>query len=137
VVKPAAAQVQESTAYSFHLWRAGLIRINGVSVRLYDQPGREDEKNDSFDIQGEETAEYRLTQLGETDPDGRWRIRADDKELLFQIATAKDWGGVDTLLSLDSAGVTVHKPLDDRLDLLEQLHLEQQETAKLLAELFD
>mgnify|MGYP001559846156 CR=1 FL=1 len=56
-----------------------------------------------WEIQGTGSAQYRLTELDQLDPKGRWRIHATGNQLLLEGAGAAKWASAISYLVLDQA----------------------------------
>jgi hypothetical protein len=78
----------------------------------------------SFDVQGADTAELRLTELDQSDPEGRYRFRVVDKALQVERATAANWGDFAVMISISQDGVTLDLPSDEVFEALQALYLE-------------
>ena len=122
------------------------VLINGRSVTLASDPTIELITEDKWELRGDATIEHRMTELDQVGPEGRWRWRVEDDEWLLQRATFKRisslltneeredayWSTFDTLMRLNSAGVTVELDQDKQIDLLEELYVQVKQTREFL-----
>mgnify|MGYP003394340813 CR=1 FL=1 len=94
------------------------LKINGEGFSVSDSAIQRDAKEIAFEVEGRDTAEVRITDSGETDPAGRYRLRSDGDKLLLQRAGAATpagqflWPSALTLMELSSSGVTFKVPID-------------------------
>jgi hypothetical protein len=89
--------------------------VNGEEVQLAHSEHELTRVNTSFDIAGETTAEYRLTERDQTSPAGRFRFRATGDKLVIQRATSPTsdpWATYVDLLTLSDEGITPDVDLD-------------------------
>lgn len=75
------------------------IRVNGEMVQLAE-PNAED----IFEVEGALTAEYRLTELDQVDPAGRYRTLATGDTLRIERAGSAAWATVLTRMIIDASG---------------------------------
>ena len=104
------------------------LKVNGEYIRLVDSPVSNALTTDSFELEGESTAELRLTELDQTDPAGRWRFRLTGDALQLERAAQASWVDSNVFLKVTSEGVDLVNLSDDGVaDLLERvlLNLEQ------------
>lgn len=78
------------------------IKVNGQNVRL-----AEPSPQDSFEIEGDSTAQYRLTELDQADPAGRYRFLATGDTAVVQRAATAQWATATDLLTFSATAVTV------------------------------
>lgn len=100
------------------------ILVNESFVALEDDPTQKPRATVSMDVQGPDTAEYRLTETNQSDPVGRFRFRVIDRELRIERATAANWASSETMITVSADGVTFVTPSDNQLDALQALLLE-------------
>lgn len=88
------------------------FRINGELFAVVSGPAEDAVTSASFEVEGSVTAEYRLTELDQTDPAGRFRIRASGDKLVFQRAALSRWREATDLLTISDEEIVAHVPLD-------------------------
>ena len=115
------------------------VKINGETFQFKGSASRADSETiieiDNSEDSENTDAQIRLTDRGETDPSGRFRLRVSGGSLLVEAATLADWADSRTLLSFDSNGIKDIAFSDDGLvELLKALllHLEAGGGAGLL-----
>ena len=83
------------------------IKINGEIFQFKGTASRADSET-IIEVDNSEdesaAAQIRLTDKGETDPSGRFRLRVSGTELHLERATQANWGAHQTLLSFDTSG---------------------------------
>lgn len=96
------------------------LKINGEPIALADSPAQRANTGYAFEALGEATAEYRLTELDQTDPAGRYRFRVSGDALLFERATQPDWADWETFITIDKDGVILleEDAVEDQLAVL-------------------
>lgn len=99
------------------------IRINGQGVRLAEPYDHITVEVDNSENQNTEV-ELRLTNSGQTDPAGRFRLRVTGDTLLFERALTANWASAKLLLTLNSDGAVVEFTDASLVDLLEKLLLD-------------
>lgn len=100
------------------------ILINLQAVQLEQDSEREPRSAVIFDLQGAGTAEYRLTELDQADPVGRYRLQVTGGALEIHRATAANWADYEVMVTVDADGVTLDTPDDQQLQALQALHFE-------------
>ena len=99
------------------------FRVNGELFTIATGPRQQDATNVSLEVEGQATAEVRLTELDQPGPEngaGYYRTRVEGDTLLFQRAlkTApgaegwRDWVDPLTIMSLSKTGIGFHVPFD-------------------------
>ena len=96
------------------------LRINGESFQVADSHAQRDATRISFEVEGRESAELRLTELDQVEPAGYYRTRVEGDKLLIQRAastvlkgsTWRDWGDATTLMELSGTGIIFRVPVD-------------------------
>lgn len=77
------------------------LKINGDPV-VIASGGRQDTATAYiWEIEGAASAQYRLTELDQLDPKGRWRLHATGNQLCFDAAGAPNWVAALPFLALD------------------------------------
>ena len=79
------------------------LKINGDPVVIASGGSQDTTTAYVWEIEGAASAEYRLTELDQLDPKGRWRFRASGNELLIEGAALPRWAGADLYIRLDQA----------------------------------
>ena len=128
-----------------------IVLVNGRGVTWADDPTINLVTEDKLELRGDKTIEMRGTELDKAGPAGRFRWRIEDGEWLFQRATYQTipprtsgealedayWTTWETLLRMNSAGVTVDLDQDEQLTLLEELVEQVDLTYELLVSVLD
>ena len=101
------------------------LTYNGEIVSLADSPAARAENEPYWEVRGRAAAEYRLTELDQEDPAGRYRTRVEGGAYLLQrkTGTAAN-GGVETwktYLSLDEEGLFLEPLNVNQSQLLEAM----------------
>ena len=78
----------------------GLL-INGDPVVLASGGAQDTTTAFVWEIEGSASAQYRLPELDQLDPKGRWRIHATGNQLLLEGAGAAKWASAISYLGLD------------------------------------
>ena len=102
------------------------IRINGEPIQLADGSFQRSEDEVSYEVEGAETAEYRLTETDQTDPAGRFRFRVTGDALLIQRARRAEWAEAKSLITVEEEGVTLTFSDDGMVELLRQMTMHVQ-----------
>jgi hypothetical protein len=79
------------------------LRINGDAVVIASGGAQDTTTAYVWEIEGSDSAEYRLTELDQADPKGRWRLRAAGNQLLFESAALARWGRATAYITFDQA----------------------------------
>ena len=90
------------------------VLYNNEEVTIADGAAVRDRTAEIWEIQGVLTAEYRLTELDQVDPAGRFRIVVSADVLEIQHALTAEWATDTPLFSFSSTGVVVN---EDGLDV--------------------
>ena len=77
------------------------LLINGDPVVIASGGAQDTTTSYVWEIEGTASAQYRLTELDQVDPKGRWRIHATGNQLLLQGAGAAKWASAISYLVLD------------------------------------
>lgn len=94
------------------------LRINGESFLPADSTRQRDASDVALDVEGRTAADVRITDLGETAPAGRYRIRSSADKLLIQrqgsvLADGEYlWPSAITLMEFSKDEVAFKVPLD-------------------------
>lgn len=94
------------------------LKINGEGSSIADSARQRDALEFAFEIEGRETAELRITDRGEIDPAGRYRLRSSGDKLLFQRSGTETppgdylWPSAITLLELSKDEAAFKVPID-------------------------
>ena len=83
------------------------ILVNGERVAIVDSSSIRAEGDDSFEVEGNDSSAYYLTELAQVDPKGRWRFHLEDDELKFQKKTSAGWVTFDTFITIDAEGAVL------------------------------
>ena len=83
------------------------FKVNGEIVRLTESVAERAATATTYEFDGQASVAFRLTELDQTDPAGRWQFIATGGQLLLQKAATANWGSATTLWSLDSGGAFV------------------------------
>lgn len=101
------------------------FRVNGELFSVADSPLQRDQPDQSFEVEGAASAEYRLSELDQIDPAGRYRVLVQDDVLHFQRAASPLWATAVDLMTLSRRELIVNVPLDlSRLLRLQDLVLD-------------
>lgn len=83
------------------------IRVNGELVTVASGGAIDDASADSFEVEGEATAELRLTELDQADPAGRFRILVSGDAITIERAASAGWASSTVLWSASAVGFLV------------------------------
>lgn len=84
------------------------LRYNGEGVELAAGPRVEAVTDESWEVEGDASAEYRTTELDQTSPAGRFRLRGEGDQWLVQRATGSvddPWSSARTLFTFGPTGL--------------------------------
>lgn len=109
------------------------LKINGQIVQLASPDNDIIIELDNSEDR-DTNVEFRLSNLDQADPAGRFRMRVNGDALEFQRATLPDWADAATLITIDGAdqSVVLELPDDDQLSLLQQVLVELQQLRTLI-----
>lgn len=79
------------------------LRINSDPVVIASGGAQDTATAYVWEIEGAASAQYRLAELDQLDPKGRWRIHATGNQLLFEGAGSAKWGSASLYLTFDQA----------------------------------
>jgi len=102
------------------------ILINGEPIELVHGSVQRSATEYSHEVEGAETAEYRLTETDQTDPAGRFRFRVTGDALLIQRARRAEWAEAKSLITVEEEGVTLTFSDDGMVELLKQMTMHVQ-----------
>mgnify|MGYP001591069873 FL=1 len=88
------------------------FRVNGELFVIASSALQRDQAAQSLDVEGAASAEYRLTELDQIDPAGRYRVQVQDDALHFQRAASPLWATALELMTLSRTGLVLSVPLD-------------------------
>ena len=112
------------------------LTYNGEGVTLVEGAATRAEQEPFWEVKGQAAAEYRLTELGQVDPAGRFRLRAAGGVLYLQKKTGVGVSRTDetwkSFLSVDDNGVFVEPLNATQSELLEVMHQYLKEIREVL-----
>lgn len=80
------------------------LRINSEPIQLAEGEAQRDDATFEWEIRGATSAALLLTDTGETDPAGRYRLRTAGDDLLIERAASAEWGSVQTYMTFSGEG---------------------------------
>lgn len=83
------------------------VIVNGEEVGIVNSPTYEADQTGKFEIRSDDTIELLLTESGETDPAGRFRIMITGDQMLLQRSAAAGGTSWTTIQTLDGATGTI------------------------------
>lgn len=108
------------------------LTYNGASFTVVDSAEIRAERHDWFEVSGDATAEYRVTELDQDDPKGRYRWRVEDDVLMVQKKQTIVGDTWKTYIQIDKDGVTLDALNDDQSTLLQVMLMYMQEIREML-----
>ena len=108
------------------------LLVNQQRVSLESDAGLIPRTEVSWEVEGPDAAELRLTESNQGSISGHWRLRAADGCLVIQRATAVDWATHETMITLCTTGVGLDTVGDDVGEALEVLLMKMTELREFL-----
>lgn len=88
------------------------LKVNGETFVVADSPLQRTIQGFSFEVEGPDSAEYRLTEADQADPIGRYRFRVEGDTLHVQRAASARWASSTDILTLTPTKLTSNVQID-------------------------
>ena len=96
-----------------------MILYNGEPVTIADSPPVRATTAEVWEIAGELTAEYRLTELDQADPAGRYRWRVQGDTVVLQRAASAGWATSSTFLTITNTGAIYYGSTQETISAMD------------------